>query len=701
VIKLILYPLLFSSLLSYSQKTKVDSIKNLLKKNQPDSLLARRFNDLAWAYVYSNSDSMLHYSILGRKLSKQIGNQNIEAISLAHLGSCYSLKNEYVKGIAYIDSSLEICRNIKLEDWEAINSLNKGMLYYFLGEFQKALECNKVALNLHGKHQDKGGMASANLMLGIICMEMKNTKDAIHYHEYALAIYRDLKEQENEAAVLNNLGTIYAQRGMIQEALNTYKQALKINEATGNKMWQISNLNNIGLIYADSSLKKYNTALQYHTQALALSKSVSDSVGIAISLGNIGSSGLRLGKTKESLEALNESVRLAFRIKDKRILQQNLFVLSEAYLEGKDYHNAHKYLKKFYLIKDSILGEETTRQLNEFQTKYQSEKKDKELLIKDSEILRQKAETVRQSAQRNYFITGFLATFVLAVVTLRGYTNKRKANKIIQAQKSEVEIQRDLIHEQKKLVDEHQKDILDSIHYAKRIQSTLMANQHYVDQYLPENFIIFRPKDIVSGDFYWAAEHSGKFYVAACDSTGHGVPGAFMSLLNMGFLSEAIKEKDILSPDEAFNYVRSRLIAGVSKEGQKDGMDGILICLDINQITYAAANNGPVIIRNGQILEQPADKMPVGKHEKELPFTGFTMDVQKNDMVYLFTDGFADQFGGPKGKKFKYKPLIELLATVSKLPMEEQKKSLEEAFENWKANLEQVDDVCVIGFRII
>jgi serine phosphatase RsbU (regulator of sigma subunit) len=169
----------------------------------------------------------------------------------------------------------------------------------------------------------------------------------------------------------------------------------------------------------------------------------------------------------------------------------------------------------------------------------------------------------------------------------------------------------------------------------------------------------------------------------------------------MGFLSEAIKEKNIEHPHEIFNYVRLRLINSISSEEQKDGMDGIIICIDkkSNEITYAAANNEPILISNNQVIELPKDKMPVGKGERMESFCLRSITTAPGDVLYLYTDGFADQFGGPKGKKFKYKPLNELLLSFSNHPLEKQKDELDENFTSWKGNLEQVDDVCIIGIR--
>jgi len=226
-------------------------------------------------------------------------------------------------------------------------------------------------------------------------------------------------------------------------------------------------------------------------------------------------------------------------------------------------------------------------------------------------------------------------------------------------------------------------------------------------------FILYKPKDIVSGDFYYALAHKPStannemLYICTADCTGHGVPGAFMSMLGVSSLNESIIEKNISQPHEILNDIRNSLIASLNPEGSdeesKDGMDCVLCAYDFEnmQLHFSAANNPLWIIRNGELEEYKPDKMPVGKYgDESKSFSLNTINLQKGDVVYTFTDGFADQFGGPKGKKFKYKQLEEKLTEYHKLPMEEQKKALAEVFDNWKGNMEQIDDVLVVGVRI-
>jgi len=251
-------------------------------------------------------------------------------------------------------------------------------------------------------------------------------------------------------------------------------------------------------------------------------------------------------------------------------------------------------------------------------------------------------------------------------------------------------------------IQENNKEITDSIKYAKRIQYTLLANEELLKKNLPEYFILYKPKDIVSGDFYWATSRNDKFYLAACDSTGHGVPGAFMSLLNISFMNEAVNERNITSPNAIFDHVRKRLIESISQEGGQDGMDGALVCFDKEKkkLSFAAAHNAPILIRKNAVIEFDADKMPIGKGERVDNFKQQVIDTEPGDLFYLYTDGYTDQFGGPKGKKFKYRQMKALLQSICMQPLNEQKKILDAVINNWKGDLEQTDDILLIGIKM-
>jgi serine phosphatase RsbU (regulator of sigma subunit) len=396
----------------------------------------------------------------------------------------------------------------------------------------------------------------------------------------------------------------------------------------------------------------------------------------------------------EALERLKLAEQYAEETKFRDLLKEVYQTTAQNYELIGDYKKAYLYHQKFTNLKDEIYNDNENEIIAEMQTKYESDKKDSQIELLNTTKKLQDADLKRKSIIIWSFLVGLVLVIVLAFYIYRGYKIKQKANEVITQQKKEVE-------QQKAIIEEKQKEIVDSITYAKRIQYALLASDSFLDAHLPEHFVLFKPKDIVSGDFYWAASQENNFYLAACDSTGHGVPGAFMSLLNTGFLSEAIKEKKIDAPNEIFNYVRKRLIESISNEHQQDGMDATLIKITTNKLEYASANNKAVVIRNNELIELGCDKMPIGKSPKEdQSFSSFSFDLLKGDCIYLFTDGFADQFGGANGKKFKYKQLHSMLIANSAEPMERQKEILSNAFEVWKGNLEQVDDMLLIGIRI-
>jgi len=281
--------------------------------------------------------------------------------------------------------------------------------------------------------------------------------------------------------------------------------------------------------------------------------------------------------------------------------------------------------------------------------------------------------------------------------------------------------QKRMVEEQKKLVEEKNKDILDSIHYAKRIQQAMLKEEEHIGPHLPEHFVLFMPKDIVSGDFYWSYEKTlpsptGEglgvryWYLAAVDCTGHGVPGAMMSMLGMSFLNDIMSSEQLLAPTEILNRLRDKVVKELGQHGgeneTKDGMDISLLRMELGgrssetNIQWAGANNSLNLIINGEFSEIKGDKQPIGYHPLQKEFTNHEIKLQNGSGIYIFSDGYADQFGGPKGKKFKYKQLEELVLANHHLPMTEQKALLKKTFIDWVGNLEQIDDVCVIGVRL-
>ncbi len=564
---------------------------------------------------------------------------------------------------------------------------NKGYLCNNLGDIPEALEYFHKSLKIQEEIGDKAGVAYSLNNIGYIYSGQGDIIRGLDYYQRSLKLREEINDKEGIAQSLSNIGNIYEKQGDQSKALRYYFKALRIREAIGDEYGQAYSFQIIGAVFQ----KDGNTAdaLNYYLKSLAIRKKIGDQQGIAYSLRELGAFYFKqknISLAKEyALQALKESQKIGY--PDNIGSAANL--LQDIYQSEKTYDKAYEMLKLFMVMKDSVSNDENKKMATRKQFQYEFEKK--ELKSKAEQEKKDIEYELRSKQQRMiiYFvIAGLIFLSVFGILTYKRYKITQRQNKIIERQKH--------------IVEEHQKEILDSINYAKRIQYALLAHEDLLKKQLPSHFVLFKPKDIVSGDFYWATEHNDKFYLAVCDSTGHGVPGAFMSLLNIGFLSEAIKEKDITEPHKIFNYVRKRLIESITNEQQQDGMDGVLACFDpsLNAFTYAAAHNAPVLIRDGVLVELPKDKMPVGKGEGLESFNLQTVSLKKGDSVFLYTDGYSDQFGGPKGKKFKYKELHALFLSIHHLPVEEQVKILDRKFENWKGALEQVDDVLVIGIKI-
>ncbi|MBL7918511.1 MAG: SpoIIE family protein phosphatase, partial [Bacteroidia bacterium] len=330
-----------------------------------------------------------------------------------------------------------------------------------------------------------------------------------------------------------------------------------------------------------------------------------------------------------------------------------------------------------------------------------TEKKEQEIALLNKDKLMNQAVIEKQATQKNALTIGGLLVLIIAVISVFAFISNKKKSNLLSKQVHEINYQNAIIKEKNK-------DITDSIVYAKRLQEAVFPLTNELNNYFCESFVLFRPKDIVSGDFYWFEETNNLTYLIVGDSTGHGVPGAFMSILGHNLLNQIILEEKISSPAEILSTLDNRVTKSLNKKGSKeeynDGMDiGVCVIDKKSKKLYYSGANRPLIIKRGnEIFELKQNKFAIGGiNTKDTKiFTQHEMDYFENDIFYLFSDGYYDQFGGPKGKKFKFKQLQEVLLTNANKSMEDQQKILNETFDAWKGNLEQVDDVCIIGIRL-
>jgi tetratricopeptide (TPR) repeat protein len=665
---------------------------------------------------------------------------SIKVSSIEKLIDAYFDAGEYEKAIACAKQGIILTSGSRGQKSKGLFLHKIGVAYYNLSDFQQALMYYQQALSLRQQIGDSLGMAKTLGNIGNTYNELANYAKAMDMELRSIKICEKIGAHDVLKNILSSLGDVYRNTGEFRKSLEYHRRSLEMEEKANNKDGIGQSLGNIGQVYFQ--LDRLDTALQYQERSLKIAGEVDDKFAMSNALKAIGEIYQKQKNYDKAFDYQRNYLRISKEIDDQiGVLNANLSIgilyfltnkfqeaekiskeaikisqelgpieyEKEAYSNLKDiYDSLHKPLlaydafKKFIKLKDSIDSEESQKELVKHEMSFEFEKKESQMIAEEE---RRAAASAAESKRQKLIIYGvsfgLFLVMVLAVIVYRNLQNNKRKNKIIEAQKAEVE--------QKNHVIEHkQKEIVDSITYAQRIQHALLASEAILTENLPSYFVYFKPKDIVSGDFYWATHSHNKFYLVTADSTGHGVPGAFMSLLNISFLNEAVNEKHFDKPNEILNHTRTRLISSLkadgSEEGGKDGMDCVLTAFDFksNTLEYAAANNSFYIIRNNEVITHPADKMPVGKSPRDHePFTLRTVQLEKGDTVYLLTDGFPDQFGGPKGKKFMYKQLERLLLANCHLSMNEQKTALDDNLMSWMGSLEQVDDVLLIGVKVI
>lgn len=683
----------------------------------------------------------------------------------------------------YIPIDINKSKTICSESISLSNQLNykKGLakavilmsnIYFEQGNYSQCLEYNLQALKIREELGDQWGIAGANGNIGTVYQIMKRYDKALEYHQKALVMFQKLNQNPSEdnefsiAGCLESISSVYQETGKLKEAMQYLQKALSIYNRLDYKPNIVSCMNNMGVLF--HKLKKDKEALNYHIFALKLSTSIGDQNEESDACVHIASIYLSKNDLIKTITYAERSLAIAKNLSLKENISEACQLLSQAHLKKNDFKKAYEYFKLYSDVKDSVFTEASSKLITEMQAKYETEKKEQQITLLSKERELQYVELNKQKIIIWSVIGGFILVLVFAGFIFRSQQITRRQKNIIEKQKllvdeknmqlnqqneeictqrDEIEAQRDLVTEQKEHIEEIHKEVTDSINYAKRIQEAVLPVTDTARSVLGEHFILFKPKDIVSGDFYWTTKINNLLIVTVADCTGHGVPGAFMSMLGISFLNEIVRKQEVTQANHVLNHLREEIINALQQKGmhgeQKDGMDISLLVIntETNECQWAGANNPLYVIakevpinigmteattllqskisdisntpsqiassrfigtRNDKfrLIELKGDKMPIAIYPEMKDFTNHEFTLNKGDSVYLFTDGYADQFGGPKGKKFKYLQLQQMLLANQNETLTKQKEILDKTFDNWKGLLEQVDDVCLIGIRL-
>jgi serine phosphatase RsbU (regulator of sigma subunit) len=630
-----------------------------------DSIRLEAFNDIAWSLLYSNPDSSYLLGHEELEKARELRLKKWESKALNTIGASYQVRGNFIKAIEFYQQSLKIRE--QLNDIKGVSSslANIGSIYISIGEFEKALSYQLKSLDIFERTKNQAGMASALNNLGVIYKNLKDYKKALEYNERGLALYTALSDKQGVAACHDNIGGIYANMGDHRKALEYLEQGCKYFQELGDKS------------------------------------------GTATILASIARSNFKLDRRDEALDNAAKGKAIAKEAGDLAAEKEATHVLYEVYKATGNKTAALENYERYVEIKDSIETDENQRAITNLELEYQYEKKaaadsvkhEEEQRVKDALIQAKNAELEQDKTEKLALTGGLFLLLISGGVMFNRFRIIRRQKNIIENKNRETEFQ-------KAVIEEKQKEILASISYAKRLQEAILPPPTILNRHLPDSFILYKPKDIVAGDFYWLETSGDWIYFAAADSTGHGVPGAMVSVVCSNALNRSVKEFHLSVPGEILDKVRELVIETFEKSESEvnDGMDISLCAFNPKtyELNWAGANNPLWIIRkSGAFEEYKANKQAIGKSDQQpQPYRTHHLKVEAGDKLYLFTDGYADQFGGDKGKKLNYKNLQSLIAQASEQTMLAQKKNLEQNLAAWQGSLEQVDDILVTGIRI-
>lgn len=684
----------------YAQHSYLDSLKNVVSSEFDPKKRLEVLLELSGAYVENDENTSLYYAAEALKIADALEEGVLLGDTYFTISSIHFSIGNNTKALNYAEKAVEYFQNEK--DYRRLAELYIHMEYITdqLGDYPNSLIMAQKALEYFELLKDTAGIAQCYNDIGIVHYYGGEYKAAIDYANMSFRLYKLIGDSAGIGNCYNNMANTYWELGDEELSLKFYQKAYDLDVLIGDLSGQATTLCNIGETYV--LLNEYDKAEETFLKAYNITEEIEDAWTKTYALRGLATLYSLRGEYDKALQNAKKSVQISIDLGAVAEESQSYLIMSDVYKMSGDYNKALVYFEKYHEIEDTIFNIENASVINELETKYQTNK-----ISSENEILKQEGELAGLKAyeqeQRNRYLNiGLGLVAVITLVVLWSLFAKQKANKKLKAQKDLIQDRNRRLNTAFSEIEEKNKEITASISYAKRIQSAILPDDKTVKNYLQESFILYKPKDIVAGDFYWMDEVKGTILFAAADCTGHGVPGAMVSVVCNNALNRAVREFGLMNPAEILDKVTDLVIEQFEKsdEDVKDGMDIALCSLKGDKLKYSGANNPLWIIRNGVILETKAVKQPVGKFENREPFLHHEITLEKEDAIYIFSDGYIDQFGGSKGKKLKAKAFKELLLSIQAKTMEEQKYLVNDAFESWRGDLEQIDDVCVIGVRI-
>ncbi len=651
--------------------------------------------------------------------------------------------NKNLEAISDYKEAIEIFTEKGDKERVELSYNNLATIYNSMLYYENSIEAYNEAIK-NCDVSDKEKLAKYSSKIADAYSNMEKLQETAEYYEKTITYEKSSGNITELIASLNNISTVFIKLGQTDKANEYIEEAVELNETSGNEYNNAILLNNMASIYLKG--KKYSLAIENYEKAAETSLNSNNYKSQAIAYYNLGIVYLEQKENEKAKENFDKSLEIAKSKNFGDIISKNYLRISKTIANNIDCQEDFETYQNF-LSESNAFTEDDGSPILDIQDKYTADVSNEQLIaelsVKDVELKKLQEQNEKQELEnKNLLIekelteeknrrqkilifvltAGILIILFLAITAIRESMLKRKANIALQEknaqilqQNEEIKAQSEEIIEQNRNIEEINKKITSSIIYAQNIQNAMLPSKTFMDSVLGDYFIYFNPRDIVSGDFYWVTEKNSEIIIVAADCTGHGVPGAMMSMLSMALFNEIVNDDNLAEPNQIVDKLRDLVIKSLNKnvnmdleENQKitrDGMDLALIKLNKKsmKVKFTGAENPMIIVRNNELIEFEGDGMPVGASTLAITNTNFKMhefDLQSNDMIYIFSDGYADQFGGPKKKKFFKRNLLNLFGEISQKNTAEQKEILEKTFNNWKGTYRQIDDVLVFGIRV-
>jgi serine phosphatase RsbU (regulator of sigma subunit)/Tfp pilus assembly protein PilF len=656
---------------------KTDSLLNILNRDIEDSTRINIYKELLYQYSTSEPSQAIFYGLQGLELAKKT-------------------EDKY--------SEIQLLNNL-------------GIAHYGLGVYEKTLEYFLQVLEIEKELDNPQSLSRAMNNVGIIYDEIGRLDKSTYYYEESIKIKKTYNDSLGISNTMSNLGLLFMKRGMPQKAIDYFRQCYKIDTQLKNEVGIYNSLHNIGIYHKDYGDK--DSAINYIEKALLAVPKGEKHYDKTYIIKSLAESYLKAQNYRNAENYFNKAIQSAKEVEAIEVLKDSYKGLSEIYEHNNQYKKSLSAYKQYKSLNDSIFNQDFNTQVSQLEKNFEIQSKEKEIQLLTNEAEITNLQLIRRK-NSNYFLTalGLLLT-VVAFISYNRYQLKNKSHKLLQQkneeinlQKSEIkenrdeiEAQRDSILEQKHALEEASSEIMKSIWYAQHIQSAILPDLNKIKAVFHEFFMLYIPKSIVSGDFYWFTHKKDKIFFALADCTGHGIPGAFMTVMANDLLNSIVIQQNenncakiIKSLDEAvLNSLQYK------ENSSSDGLDIALLCFDTKkqQLTFSGASMDILVYQRNEWKNYKGERFSIGgftEPEQKQP-KNITIDLKEDTQVYMYSDGYVDQFGGNEDKKFMKKRLRSLLDEIKILPLSQQKTKLEKAISDWKGNQEQTDDISFAGIR--